>query len=229
MARYSRSSTRRRSFWRPAAEGCTCLGVEGGWQLPHSPSSELLGWAWAFPHLGSFHTCPGPQDQRSIHLPPSKKDWALGAQHGSPRSLQGRAGPFHLGPRELGQVRPAVWRLHIASYSGSLSTASLLGGLRQQQLLTEHSLGTRWCSGSVAATGLFIFASDSKSLSLVIYLPGGFVWVFIQTQPFSLDSCPVGAFLSISNIMLQSYENSKGPSYTLQQFKTSRDLMEAQG
>ena len=67
------------------------------------------------------------------------------------------------------------------------------------------------------------------SLSPTIYLPGGFVWVLIQTQPFSFDSHPSGAFLYVSNVMLRSYENSKEPHYTLQQFKNSRDLMESLG
>ena len=163
-----------------------------------------------------------------LHTPASiKEGLGTGSRAWLPLEPPGKSRSISLGATGAGPSEACcVEATH--SILGSLSTASLLGGLRQQQLLTEHSLGTRWCSGSVAATGLFIFASDSKRLSLVIYLPRGFVWVFIQTQPFSFDSCPVGAFLSVSNIMLQSYENSKGPSYTLQQFKTSRDLMEAQ-
>lgn len=98
----------------------------------------------------------------------------------------------------------------------------------QQQLLTEHSLRTRWCSGSVATTGLFIFASDSKSLSLVIYLPGGFVWVFIQTQPFSFDSQSCGSLFICRNIMLRAMKTLKDPLIPCSNLKPA-DLMEAQG
>ena len=54
----------------------------------------------------------------------------------------------------------------------------------------------------------------SQCISMV-----GLFGVFIQTQPFSFDTCPEGVFLSVSIVMLQNYENSQGPAHTSQQFK----------
>lgn len=113
-----------------------------------------------------------------------------------------------------------MWKLH-SIFTQALFPQLSPWDLRQQQLLTEHSLRTRWCSGSVATTGLFIFASDSKSLSSSYISLRDFVWYLYKHSPSALIAVLWEPFYlsKVGFPMLQSHENSKGPSYTLQQFK----------
>lgn len=179
MAQYSRSSTRHRSVWRPAAERCTCLRAEGAGSahIPHpqssragpgpfrawDPSTHALG-----PKTSAPYTClhqrrtrlweqgmapPGASREEQVHF-----TWGTGAGPSDACCVGAThgilLGLFFHSPSPRGSA-PATASQSIPWERGDALTPSLqLACLSLPQIL---------------------------SLSLIIYLPGGFVWVFIQT------------------------------------------------
>lgn len=134
----------------------------GGLAAPTFPSSEPC----AGPEPSALGLLPRmPWAPRPLlHTPASiKEGLGTGSRAWLPLRLQGRAGPFHLGPLELGQAKPAMWKLH-SILLRLFSTALSLGicpATAPHRTFPKNSV-VLW---PVATTGLFIFASDSKSLS----------------------------------------------------------------